>query len=385
MFPWWWSKPVSLSVSFNSTGRAIMSLSCQWINNGGFLFGKTRSWIVGKSAQIQAAIKEVPMRWNLKRYGVAVMAGLAMCIWQGTVLAQGYPSRPIKMIVPYAAGGFTDQVSRVLAESMSKTLGQPIVIDSRAGGGGRIGAEAVTKMSPEGYDLLMTTNGTHTFMAVTEKNLSYDPITDFTPVSLVGSYGLLMVVNPSLPVKTLPEFIKYAKENPGKLNYATSGMGSGLHFAGELFKSMAKVDMTHVPYKGSGPGMQDVISGICQVIFDGGAKPFVDSGKVRLLGTTSAKRDPRYPQMPTLGEGGLPGYDLTYWVGLFGPKGMSKEVQMKLNAAIKVAVADPQVQTKLSAMGLVLVGSSPEELVKEIKTETDKLRAIAASIPGGVQ
>ena len=162
-------------------------------------------------------------------------------------------------------------------------------------------------------------------------------------------------------------------------------MGSGLHFAGELFKSMAKVDMIHVPYKGSGPGMQDVISGICQVIFDGGAKPFVDSGKVRLLGTTSAKRDPRYPQMPTLGEGGLPGYDLTYWVGLFGPKGMSKEVQMKLNAAIKVAVADPQVQAKLSAMGLVLVGSSPEDLVKEIKTETEKLRAIAASIPGGVQ
>jgi tripartite-type tricarboxylate transporter receptor subunit TctC len=372
-------------MSFKSTGRLIMSLSCQGINNGDSLFGKTRSLIVGKRDQIQLAINEVPMRLSLKRFGSATLFGLVFCLWQNAAFAQSYPSRPIKMIVPYAAGGFTDQVSRVLAESMSKTLGQPIVIDSRAGGGGRIGAEAVTKMSPEGYDLLMTTNGTHTFMAVTEKNLSYDPVTDFTPISLVGSYGLLMVVNPSLPVKTLPEFIKYAKDNPGKLNYATSGMGSGLHFAGELFKSMAKVDMTHVPYKGSGPGMQDVISGICQVIFDGGAKPFVDSGKVRLLGTTSAKRDPRYPQMPTLGEGGLPGYDLTYWVGLFGPKGMAKDVQMKLNSAIKVAVADPQVQAKLSAMGLVLVASSPEDLVKEIKTETDKLRAIAASIPGGVQ
>jgi len=362
-----------------------MSLSCQGINNGDSLFGKTRSLIVGKRDQIQLAINEVPMRLSLKCFGSATLFGLVFCLWQSAAFAQSYPSRPIKMIVPYAAGGFTDQVSRVLAESMSKTLGQPIVIDSRAGGGGRIGAEAVTKMPPEGYDLSMTTNGTHTFMAVTEKNLSYDPVTDFTPISLVGSYGLLMVVNPSLPVKTLPEFIKYAKDNPGKLNYATSGMGSGLHFAGELFKSMAKVDMTHVPYKGSGPGMQDVISGICQVIFDGGAKPFVDSGKVRLLGTTSAKRDPRYPQMPTLGEGGLPGYDLTYWVGLFGPKGMAKDVQMKLNSAIKVAVADPQVQAKLSAMGLVLVASSPEDLVKEIKTETDKLRAIAASIPGGVQ
>lgn len=363
----------------------MMSLSCQRINNGEQDLGKTRSISWVKHGPIRLEQREVFMRCTFNQLGWAWLLCLGAGFASVSVWAQTYPTRPIKMVVPYAAGGFTDQVSRVLAESMSKTLGQAIVIDSRAGGGGRIGAEAVTKMSPEGYDLLMTTNGTHTFMAVTEKNLSYDPVNDFTPVSLVGSYGLLMVVNPQVPVKTLPEFIKYAKDNPGKLNYATSGMGSGLHFAGELFKSMAKIDMTHVPYKGSGPGMQDVISGICQVIFDGGAKPFIDSGKVRLLGTTSAKRDPRYPQMPTLDEAGLSGYDLTYWVGLFGPKGMSKEVQMKLNAAIKTAVADPQVQSKLSAMGLVLVASSPEDLVKEIKTETEKLRAIAASIPGGVQ
>ena len=296
-----------------------------------------------------------------------------------------FPNRPIKMIVPYAAGGFRDQASRIIAESMSKTLGQPVIIDIRTGGGGRIGAEAVTKLPADGHDLLMTTNGTHTYMAVTEKNLSYDPINDFTPISMVGSYGLLMVVNNALPVTNLQEFIQYARQNPGKLNYASSGMGSGLHFAGEVFKSMGKLEMTHVPYRGSGPGMQDVIGGQCQVIFDGGAKPFIDGGKVRLLGTTSARRDPRYPNAPAIGETALPGYDLTYWLGLFGPKGMPREVQMKLNAAVRTAVADPLVQSRLSAMGLHLVGGSPEELVREIRTETDKLRAIAASIPGGVQ
>jgi len=296
-----------------------------------------------------------------------------------------FPNRPIKMIVPYAAGGFSDQASRIIAESMSKTLGQPVIIDIRTGGGGRIGAEAVTKLPADGHDLLMTTNGTHTYMAVTEKNLSYDPINDFTPISMVGSYGLLMVVNNALPVTNLQEFIQYARQNPGKLNYASSGMGSGLHFAGEVFKSMGKLEMTHVPYRGSGPGMQDVIGGQCQVIFDGGAKPFIDGGKVRLLGTTSARRDPRYPNAPAIGETALPGYDLTYWLGLFGPKGMPREVQMKLNAAVRTAVADPLVQSRLSAMGLHLVGGSPDELVREIRTETDKLRAIAASIPGGVQ
>jgi len=302
-----------------------------------------------------------------------------------TLHAQSYPNHPIRVIMPYAAGGYTDQISRILAESMGKTLGQPLIIEAKAGGGGRIGAEAVTKLSADGYDLLMTTNGTHTYMAVTEKNLSYDPIKDFTPISLVGSYGLLMVVNPSVPAKNLSEFIEHVKKNPGKLNYATSGVGSGLHFAGELFKSMANVDMVHIPYKGSGPGMQDVIAGTCQVIFDGGAKPFIDAGKVRLIGTTSAKRDPRYPQMPTISEGGLNGYDLTYWIGLFGPKGLPKDVQMKLHGAIKIAIADPQVQVKLNNMGLNLIGSSPEELVAEIRQETEKLRAIAATIPGGVQ
>jgi tripartite-type tricarboxylate transporter receptor subunit TctC len=222
-------------------------------------------------------------------------------------------------------------------------------------------------------------------MAVTEKSLSYDPIKDFTPVSLIGSYGLLMVVHPSVPVRTVGEFIAYAKKNPGKLNYASSGPGSGLHFAGEVFKSMAGIDMLHIPYKGSGPGMQDVLAGTCHVIFAGEAKPWIDAGKLRLLGTTSAARDPRYPDAPTIGEGGLTGYDLTYWVGLFGPRGLPVDIQKKLNAAVTTALADPGLRKRLSDMGMVVVGSTPDYLTQQIRTETQKLRAIAASIPGGIE
>jgi len=313
--------------------------------------------------------------------------GALVLVWASAQLAwaDNYPSRPIKVIVPYAAGGFSDQASRIISDAMSRSLGQPMVIDNRAGGGGRIGSDAVTKMAPDGYNLLMTTNGTHTYMAVTEKNLSYDPINDFTPISLIGTYGLLMVINPTVPAKNLKEFIAYAQNNRNKINYATSGMGSGLHFAGELFNAMAKTQMIHVPYKGSGPGMQDVLAGVCQVIFDGAAKTQIDAGKVRFLGTTSAVRDPRFPDMPTLSESGLTGYDLTYWVGLFGPKGLPADVQARLQAAVRTTLADPEVQRKLNGLGMTLVGSTPEQMVKEIRVETEKLRAIAAQIPGGIQ
>ena len=314
------------------------------------------------------------------RLMIALGAVLVNC----SSFAQTYPQRPIKAIVPYAAGGFSDQASRILVEAMSRNLGQNIIIENRAGGGGRIGSEYISKASPDGYQLLLSTNGTHTYMAVVEKALSYDPITDFTPISLIGKYGLLMVVNPSVPAKTLPEFLAYARESKVQINYATSGIGSGLHFAGELFNAMGKVQMTHVPYKGSGPGMQDVLAGVCQVIFDGAAKPQIDAGKVRLLGTTSAVRDPRYPDVPTLSEGGLTGYDLTYWVGLFAPKGLPPDIQARLNASVKTALADPDVKRKLNGMGMSLVGSTPEQVIQEIRTETVKLRQIAAAIPGGV-
>lgn len=291
--------------------------------------------------------------------------------------AQTYPAKPIRAVVPYAAGGFSDAVGRVMGERLARELGQPILIESRPGGGGRVGAELVARAAPDGYTLLFTTNGTHTFMAVTEENLSYDPIRDFTPISLVGTYGLLMVVHPELPARTLPEFIEFAKRNPTKLNYGTSGLGSGIHFAGELLKTMAGIQMTHVPYRGSGPALQDTVAGIVQVTFDGAAKGMVDAGKVRLLGTTMSRRDPRFPQTPTMGEA-LPGYDLTYWVAVYAPPGLPVPLQQRLNTAFNTMLADPAVKTRLADMGVITVGGSPDVLVSTMRTDIDLLRKIVA-------
>jgi tripartite-type tricarboxylate transporter receptor subunit TctC len=308
-----------------------------------------------------------------------ILPALALLVAGAAQAADAWPTRPVHLVVPYAAGGFSDQAARAIGRALSDELKQPVVIENRGGAGGRIGAEAVSRMAPDGYNLLLTTNGTHTYMAVTEKSLSYDPVKDFTPISELASYGLLMVVNPSVPAKNVQEFIAYAKSNPGKLSYASSGPGSGLQFAGEVFKSMAGIHMTHVPYKGSGPGLLDVVANNCQVIFAGEAKPFVDAGKVRLLGTTSATRDPRFPAVPTIAEGGLPGYDLTYWVALFGPPGLPREVRERLSLAIGHILKDESLKTQFTTLGLVPVGSTPEQLVQQIRTETAKLKAVALS------
>ena len=288
-----------------------------------------------------------------------------------------YPTSPVRVIVPYAAGGFSDISSRFLAERVSRVLGQPWVLESRPGGGGRIGAELIARAPADGYHLLYTTNGTHTYMAVTERNLSYDPIRDFTPISLVGIYGLQMVVHPSVPANTITEFIDYARRNPGRINYATSGTGSGVHFAGELMKMLGRVDMVHVPYKGTAPAMQDVIAGVCQVTFDGAAKPFIDSGKVRFLGTTSRGRDPRYPATPTIAEGGRSGFDLTNWIGVFGPPGLPTAIQMKVNAAINTAIADDEFKARFAGLGITTVGGAPDAVPAQIRTEIAALRKIA--------
>lgn len=291
--------------------------------------------------------------------------------------AQVYPSKPIRLIVPYAAGGFSDLTSRIITERMTRVLGQPLVIEARPGGGGRIGADQIAKAPADGYQLLYTTNGTHTYMMVTEKSPPYDAIRDFTPIGVVGDYGLQMVVNPAVPAATVKELIAYAKKNPGKVNYASSGVGSGIHFAGEFFNALAGVDMVHVPYKGSGPAMQDVIAGVCQITFDGAAKPFIDAGKVRFLGTTSERRDPRFPQTPTIAEGGVPGFDLTYWTAFFAPAGLMPAIQAQLNAALNTALADEAVTKRLGEMGLVLVGGSPERLEQRIRGDIVTLRKIA--------
>jgi tripartite-type tricarboxylate transporter receptor subunit TctC len=318
----------------------------------------------------------------VKRYLVALRAalvGVTLCAGAGAAFADAYPSKPIRLIVPFAAGGFTDQAARAMAKALSDDLKQPVIVDNRGGGGGRIGTEALARMAPDGYNLLLTNNGSLTYMAVTEKTLSYDPIKDFTPISELASFGLLLVVHPSVPAKNVADFIAYAKQNPGKLSFASSGPGSGLHFAGEMFKSMAGIEMTHVPYRGSGPGLLDVVANVCQVIFSGDAKPQVDAGKVRVLGTTSTVRDARLPDVPTIAEAGLPGYDMAAWIALLGPAGLPAEVRSRLATAVKNSLADEALKKQFAGMGMATVGSSPEKLVELIRKETAKLKTVAAS------
>jgi tripartite-type tricarboxylate transporter receptor subunit TctC len=311
----------------------------------------------------------------------AAAAGAALAA--APVRAQSaYPNKPIRIIVPYAPGGVADNSSRIFAKALEAELKQSIVIDNRGGGGGRIGAEAVSRMPADGYNLLLTTNGTHTYMPVMEKSLPYDPFKDFTPLSQVNAYGFLMVVHPSVPVKTVEEFVAYAKKNPGKLNFASSGPGSGPHFAGELFKSLAGIEMTHVPYKGTGPGLQAVVAGEADLIFAADANAFIDAGRVRLLGTTSGTRDPRYPNVPTIAEGGLKGYDLGSWIGFYGPPGLPDDVQRTLIAATARAVQNPELRRSYAQIGLAPVGGSPQDLVKVMRSEIDKLKGVADKIGG---
>ena len=304
----------------------------------------------------------------------------AACSLTGRSQAQSgsYPDRPIKVILPAAPGGILDQVMRLLGKGLQEVLGSPVVIDHRAGAGGRIGADAVMKSPPDGYTLLLSANGTLTYIPASDRRGSFDPQRDLTPVSLIGSYNLIMVVHPSVPANTLQEFIAYARNNPGRINYASTGQASGLHFAGEAFKSMAGIEMTHIPYKGATPALQDVLANNCQVMFaPGDVLAQVQAGKVRALGTTSSRRDPRLPDLPTISEAGVPGYDIGAWIALLGPQRLPKEVRDKLANSTKMVLAGADVRNQLAGLGITVVDSSPSQLESLMKAETAKLREIA--------
>jgi tripartite-type tricarboxylate transporter receptor subunit TctC len=292
--------------------------------------------------------------------------------------AQSYPTKPVRVLVGYAAGGIADTSARIAAQQLTVKLGQNFIVDSRLGAGGRIAAELVSKAPADGYTLLSTTNGTHSFAPVTEKNLAYDPVKDFTPVGLIGTYGFLMVVHPSLPVKSVKELIALARKNPGKLNYSSSGTGSGIHFAGELFKLSAKVDIVHIPFKGAAPALQDVVAGRTEITYDAGAGAAVEAGQVRLLGTTGAKRDPRFPSAPTLAEAGLPGFDVISWTAIYGPPNLPAAITSQLNAALNDGLKDPKTIERLKVWGAIASPGSPDQLDKLQKSEIARYRKVAA-------
>src|SRR5437660_5618139 len=279
--------------------------------------------------------------------------------------AQAYPSRPVKIIVGQAAGSASDIIARLIAQFLSEKLGQQFVVEVRPGAAGNIATEAVTRMPPDGYTLLLLNSQNAINVALYDK-LSFDFVRDIAPVGMVESVPLVMEVHPSVPAKTVPEFIAYAKANPGKLNMASAGIGGPQHVAGELFKSMTGVDMTHVPYRGSTPAVTDMIGGQVQVMFDvtPTALPQIKSGKLRALGATTAKRLDALPDLPTIGET-VKGYEASAWIGVGAPKGTPSEIIATLNKQIRAAVSDATIQKRLTDLGATpMPQMSPAEFGK---------------------
>lgn len=291
----------------------------------------------------------------------------------GPAAAQEFPTRPVTLVIPFAAGGSTDLVGRLIAERMAAELGQPVVVENKGGAGGNLGAAQVAKASPDGYTILMGTVATHALNPALYKKMPYDPVTSFAPVSLLVVVPNVLVVNPDFPAKTTEELIALLKKDPGKYSYASSGNGTPLHLSGELFKSMADVDMQHIPYQGAGPALVDVLSGQVPIMFDNlpSSTSHIKSGKLRALGVTTAKRAPSFPDVPAIAEA-VPGYETYTWNAVFAPAGTPPEVVAKLNAAANKALADPKVQARLADFSAVSVGSTPEELGEHVKKEIAK-------------
>ena len=293
-----------------------------------------------------------------------------------------WPSKPITYVVPFAAGGSTDILARIIAQKLSVALGQTVIVENKPGAGGNIGADAVAKSTPDGYTLLMGAVATHAINPTLYASMPYDAVRDFQPVTQLASTPNVLIVNPSIPAANVREFIAHAKANPGKLNFGSGSTGSAGHLAGELFKAMAGVEMTHVPYKGAAPAMQDLIAGRVQLMFDNfaSASAQVKAGKVRALAVTTAKRSALAPELPTIAETGLAGFDINTWFGLFVPAGTPREIVERLHGEFTRALALADIREKLVALGAEPVGSRPEEFATYIRAEADKYaRVIKAS------
>ena len=305
----------------------------------------------------------------MKRLLLAI--ALAVPLWAG---AEAYPSKPIRFVVPYPPGGPLDTVARLVGQRVSESVKQPVLVENKPGAGGNIGADQVAKAAPDGYTLLMGAVATHAINPALYSGIPYDAQKDFIPVTQIASTPNVLVVNPSLPVHTVQEFIAYAKAHPGELNFGSGSTGSAGHLAGELFKSMAGVQMTHVPYKGAAPAMTDLIGGRLQLMFDNLASSLVQikAGKVRALAVTTAKRTELAPELPTIAESGLSGFDINTWFGLFVPAGTPPAIVERLHGEFVKALEAPEVRSKMLALGAEPVGSTPGEFAQYIRSEAVK-------------
>ncbi len=305
----------------------------------------------------------------------AVFGGLMLSFPRAPAEAQQYPSRPIRLIVPFAPGGGTDIMARVIAQLMSESLGQPVIVDNRAGGGGTIGPEIAVRANPDGYTLIVV-SGSYGANAALYK-LPYDPLNDIQPIIMMGETGLMVASHPTVPTKSVKELIAYAKASPGKLNYGSAGTGSIAHLSAELFKLDAKVDLTHVPYKGSGPVLTALIGGETHIAFSSmvPAIPHVKAGRLRAIAVTTARRSSALPDVPTVGES-VAGYEVIHWYGLWGPKGLSKDIVRRWNNEVAIALQTAEMKSRMAAEGLEPVGGPPEQFLKSIRRDVEKWKRV---------
>jgi tripartite-type tricarboxylate transporter receptor subunit TctC len=323
--------------------------------------------------------KPDPVRRALAGCGIAL--GMAFAALPAGA-ASDYPSRPIHLIVPFPPGGGADILARTVTPRLEKSLGQPIVVENRPGAGGNVGAEYVARAAPDGYTLLYGTNGTHGINASLYRNLRFDPIKDFIPVSRMTTIAAMLIVNPNFPPTTVEELIRYAKANPGKVNFASAGNGTTSHLAGELFKTMAGIDIVHVPYRGGALAVTDLMGGQVQMMIDvmPNALPLARDGRARGIAVSTAARYPGAPEYPTIAESGLPGFEASAWDGIFVPAGTPAPIVARLNAAIREAVEDPQIAEALKARGAQPMPNSPEAFARHIAESSEKwARAVRAS------
>jgi len=292
-------------------------------------------------------------------------------------LAQDWPSRPIRMVIPYPPGGPTDLIGRVVAQRAQQDIGQPLVVENKAGASGTIGAAEVSRAAPDGQTFLMNAS-IHVIIPHLNQSIPYNALTDFTPVTNMAMVPLVALVNPTLPVRSLQELAAYAKANPGKLSYGSSGIGAAQHLAGEMFKQIAGVDMTHVPYRGAGPAIQDLIAGNIQVMFDSvpAGAGAVRQGLLRALATTTPQRIAAYPDLPTTAEAGFPGLVISTWYGVWAPPRLPAAMAERMQRAVAVAVNDSDVRARMATLGADPVADSPADFAAFCRSEYDKFGAI---------
>ena len=312
----------------------------------------------------------------MKSKNTFALAAIALCsafAFTGAAHAQ-YPTKPIKIVVPFPAGGTTDILARAVAADLQKAFGQAVVVENKAGAGGNIGSDSVAKSSPDGYTLLMGTVGTHAINVSLYPKMPYDAVKDFAPVSLVAGVPNVLVASPSFPVNSVKDLVDAAKKAPDKITFASSGSGTSIHLSGELFKQLAGVQMTHVPYKGSSAALPDVISGQVNVMFDNAPSVIqhIRGGKLKAVAVTSDKRSPALPGVPTIAESGLPGFEASSWFGVLAPAATPKDIVDKLSGAIAKSLQTPEMKERLAGQGAVAVGNTPEQFSAHIKSEIDK-------------